>query len=442
MSLLILVPALFCIVVLVREGTQPAFFKVCIPTILLFPTYYFWKVPLLPPFDVAKSVMVPLGVGMCFSNLSSWRLSRVDLWIVLFVLSAGFAEYRVGTFSASIIAIFTQMSGALFPYMAGKLLVEQHGFRVATAKRFVTLLFVVSIISTYEYWAKVNPFRQFWSIFFPFDTGWFTQTRWGFGRIAGPYAQSELAGMILLIGILLTLWLSYWGYWELRFRGLRFLPLKKSVAIASTLFVCLFMTQARGPWLGTIVASAIAIIGRSKRVLRTALIVGCVGLVIGLPGFIAAKRYLDAPTSSDEQQTAQYRQLLWTNYVPIARMGGIWGWGQDFPKVYLQPSIDNQYLFAWITQGLLGGVLFILLILDPSIGLVRAGLAAQARRDRHFLFSLLGIIAGISVTLATVYLGEQTFEIFFLLLGWSQAAPFGAIAKQSKAEPAMLRVYT
>ena len=443
MEIVILIPAVLCLLVLVQSGPQSAFIKVCLPTLMILPTYYFWKVPLLPPIDVAKAVMVPLGIVILYQNAHRWRFTRTDLWLGLFVLSAGLSEVRVGPLNAAIIAIFTQTSSAVVPYIAGKVLIEQPGKRIATAKRFVALLAVIAVISMYEYRMKDNPFRLVWAHVFPDQNpGWTTQVRWGFGRVAGPYAQSELAGMILLIGIILSLWLSSWHHWEPRLRWLRAIPIRKSLIISGTLFACLFTTQARGPWLGTTIAYLVAVIGRSKRVVRTALIVGGLLLTIGVPGYLAGKKYLSGPTSSDEQQTAQYRQQLLDNYIPIAKAGGFWGWGEDFPRVYLQPSIDNQYLFTWITQGYLGALLFLLLIGDSALSLVRAGMAAKRREDRHFIFSLLGILAGLVVTLGTVFLGEQTYEIFFILIGWSQAVGAEDAEIESMTRTPMIRVYT
>jgi hypothetical protein len=392
---------------------------------------------------MAKAVMVPLGVGMLLLDMHRWRFTRTDLWVALYIVSAAISEHRVAGLSAVIIAVFTQVSSALFPYMAGKLLIEPYGARVVTARRFVTILFWVSLLSMTEYFAKQNPFRSFWSKVFPDQNpGWTTQLRWGFGRVAGPYAQAELAGMILLIGVMLTLWLGRWGYLEPRFRGLRSVWHSKYRVMVGGLLLCLFMTQARGPWIGTILASALAAVGRARNMARAATILVLLALLVGVPGYLAAKKYLDAPTASDEQQTAQYRAELLANYVPIARMGGIWGWGQDFPKVYMQPSIDNQYLFAWITQGYFGGLLFVMMLVDPAISAFRSGRRAKTRGDRHFAFTLLGIVAGLAITLGTVFLGEQTYAIFFILIGWCEALASPRVNLPARQPAAMVQIYS
>jgi len=42
-------------------------------------------------------------------------------------------------------------------------------------------------------------------------------------------------------------------------------------------------------------------------------------------------------------------------------------------------------------------------------------------RERHFVLTLLGILVGIAFTITTVFLGNQSYELLFLMIGWSQA---------------------
>ena len=136
---------------------------------------------------------------------------------------------------------------------------------------------------------------------------------------------------------------------------------------------------------------------------------------------MSAKQYLNSATTSSEQQTAQYRQQLTENYLPVAELGGAWGWGMNFPRVGGQNSIDNEYLFVYLVQGYMGLIALVLLMLEGAASLLIAGLRATLKEDRHFSFSLLGILAGFVLTLGTVFLGSQAYVIFFMLIGWSQA---------------------
>jgi hypothetical protein len=183
------------------------------------------------------------------------------------------------------------------------------------------------------------------------------------------------------------------------------------------------MTQARGPWIGVLVAIPVAFIGRSKRVLRTAMITA-LSLGIGITAvYIGLNRYASGRVTSQEQETAQYRQQLITNYIPVAKAGGPWGWGQSFPRVGGQGSIDNELLFVTLTQGWVGLLAFCLIAVESMAHMLASALLAQEKSDRYFAWSMLGIMLGLLVTSFTVFLGLQTFQLFFLLAGWSQALP-------------------
>jgi hypothetical protein len=247
--------------------------------------------------------------------------------------------------------------------------------------------------------------------------------RWGFGRLAGPFSQSELAGMIFLTGLLLMIWVRQRKYPDERMPSLSDPTMKRSKLIYFILLITLVMTQARGPWLGTIVALGIASIGKARQPLRRAVLIVSLGLMIGIPTYVLGKAYISGPRTDfgSERETAQYRAELIDNYLPIAQLGGAWGWGKMFPRIGGQDSVDNEYLFLYLSQGYVGAIMFILIITEASIALIRVGLKSGTMRERHFIFTLLGIILGIAFTLTTVFLGAQSHEVFFLLLGWAQS---------------------
>lgn len=422
MSIIILIPALICIYMLFRESVQRVFLDVYLPVFMLLPVYYFWKVPALPPIDFAEATLLPLGIAIVLLELPRWRFTTMDLWMVLFLVSACYADKVAGKQTIFIFDVFSNLTTALVPYMAGKLLIEQHGARIATVRRFVFLLFVTCILSAYEYRMGQNPFSLIWSRFFPGESfAWKTQIRWGFGRLSGPFAQSELAGIILFTGVVLALWLAYCHLWERRFHHFKRFPLSKSITIVALLALSLLMTQARGPWLGCLVAVPIAFIGRSRHVLRRAIITLAVIGIAGSLAYSGLQRYTAGPTASDEQQTAQYRAQLVSNYMPVVLEGGAWGWGWDFPHVGGQGSIDNEYLYLAITQGFVGVIAFCLLAIEAVVRLILAAAFGPTQPDRYFAYSMLGIELGIILTIFTVFLGLQAFELFFLLAGWSQS---------------------
>jgi hypothetical protein len=306
--------------------------------------------------------------------------------------------------------------------MIGKLIIEPHHGRIPFIKRLLILLFFSSIIALYEFRMGRNPFTILFTPLFPTEQfAWKTQIRWGHGRVSGPFGQSELAGMMLFTGVVLALYLAYYRVWEPRFKIASWIPHKKSVIVGCTLFVTFLLTQARGPWIGSLIAIPLALVGRAKNVARAATIFVLALLICGPIGYMALQKYANDGGGSAEQQTASYRALMIQNYVPIARAGGPTGWGKDFPRVWGQDSIDNEYLFVALTEGYIGFFAFCLIGVETLIDLIAAAATNPSREDRYFAFSLLGCFAGILITSYTVFLGNQPYQLFFLIAGWAQA---------------------
>jgi hypothetical protein len=441
MPIIILIPTVICILALFRDSVQKAFFNLYIPIFMIFPVYYYWKVAALPPVDLADAILLPLGIAMFFKDVRRWRFAPMDLWVGLFLFTTWYADYtRQQSSTASTFDLFENVCIALVPYMAGKLLIEHNGQRIVFVKRTVFCLFLACIVSAYEYRMGQNPFTLAISRFFPDEHfAWKTQIRWGFGRVSGPFGQSELAGMMLFFGLILTLWLAWNRLWEPKFRFAEWLPAKKSTVIAWVIGLTFLMTQARGPWIGSLVALPVALIGRSKRTLRTTLLVAASLAVGGAVLYAGLKVYTSGPTSSEAQENAQYRQQLLDNYTPVAEAGGAWGWGQDFPRVGGQGSIDNEYLFVALTQGWVGLLCFCMISLESLYHLAYGAIFNPTPRDRYFCFSLIGVFLGILITVFTVFLGNQPYELFFLLAGWSQAV---RVKRATRPQLTYEQVYT
>ena len=199
MPIIILIPAVICLFALFRDSVQKTFLNVVLPVYLLLPLYYFWKVNALPPLDFTEAVLLPLGILIIFKEMRNWRFSLMDAWMVLFLVSSCYADSLTKTRTTWIFDLFTNLMEAVVPYMAGKLLIEQYGARVATARRILLLLAAGSVVGWYEYRMEQNPFSMVFARFFPGEhQEWRTQLRWGFGRVAGPFGQSELAGIMLV----------------------------------------------------------------------------------------------------------------------------------------------------------------------------------------------------------------------------------------------------
>jgi hypothetical protein len=458
MPYITLIPGIVCILVLFRSGTRSAFLNVLLPVLLLFPTNFFLMITHLPNLTFVDVTLLVLGLGLAAMDLPRWKFSRMDIYVAIFIFSCGYSEWvHYAAWRAGALAV---MDG-LVPYMAAKLLLDQPRMAIETIKRFVLLVTAASLVGMYEFVFKRNPYSYVWSHFYPGQWGFAgTQVRWGFGRMSGPYTQSELAGIIIMAALLLALWLMRWppkGSWfvdpDAATGGVQDRKLPRTKMVMLLLGVSLYMTQARGPWIGTMVALAIASIGRAPRPGRRAVILLTFFVVVGIPAYQFGKDYLSGPRTDygSEKETAQYRAELIDNYIPLAESGGAWGLGRMVPIVHGQTSIDNEYLFVWLVQGYAGLATFLLIVIEAAVAFTRAGIRASAERDRQLLFGLLGIVLGTAFILTTVWLGAQSFELLFLLVGWSQVIQPEAIEdpmEQEIARPQWLqereamRVYT
>jgi hypothetical protein len=299
-------------------------------------------------------------------------------------------------------------------------------------KRICWLLVIVAISSLYEFRLEVNPYHKYIGPYFDNQgASWLIQTRWGHGRIAGPYAHAILAGMIFLTAILFNVWLLRFHKWESHFQLFRSFRSKwtaKGPFIMFWLLAGEFMTQSRGPWLGLGFGFVVSLIGFAQNTRRAFIRFVVLAVLIFVVSYPFVNNYTGGEggttvTAQDiDQQDAIYRRQLIDNYTPVVHAGGLWGWGvSKFPIVNKQASIDNEYLYLGVTRGYFGVSVFLLLIADVIFSLLRTGLRFRDREDRLFAFCMAGVIAGVLFSITTVYLGNQMYDLLFLLFGWSQA---------------------
>lgn len=428
-NFIIFVPSLLTVVALFRTSLTKVFLNIYLPVLLLLPLYFHIKVPGLPPIDFSEAVVIPLGCVMLYRLWPLLKFTVSDVALAVFITSAGVSHFLTHDTTHGIFNIFYGIFEALIPYLFGKLLIEHFDIRVQTVRRIVVLMAAGCFVSVLEYFIGVNPFAF---VFHPFFPGqkliWVTQFRWGFGRVAGPYGQSELAGIMLFTGIVLLAWVSLAHPWQEKLGNI----LNIRTVLFAVLGVTLLSTQARGPWLGCILALPIALLGRTRNLLRNALVLVALCLVVGLVLYVKGKAYTSTNPSSGEQQTAQYRADLLDFYVPIAQRGGAWGWGEGFPVVRAYSSVDNEYLLLWLVQGWIGMVSFVVIASDTVYRLIIAVVRSTGKRDRFFALTLLGCFSGVLLTVGTVFLFGQPFQLFFLLAGWAQSVKTARIPQQQR----------
>ncbi|HEY0306635.1 MAG TPA: O-antigen ligase family protein [Acidobacteriaceae bacterium] len=426
MNAILLIPAAVAAWWIFRFGTPSALRNVYIPVLFLFPLYFQFILKGLPPIDDAQAIMFVFGLAILLHHRAELYFSSTDLWIGIFVYGILVSETLHTDLKTGIYQLVGDIGSALLPYLCGKLLIEQYGQRTAMVKRICWLLVIVSIGSLYEYRFARNPYRDFLSPFFHGQGAtWILQMRWGRARISGPYGHAIIAGMMFLTGVLFNLWMLRFHKWEPTFKHLRFRWAPKGAIIMFWLLVGTFITQSRGPWLGLGFGFAVSLVGFARNTKRAFFqFVVLAGLVFSMayPFFNSYTSGTTATAHDIDQENAVYRRMLIDSYTPVIQAGGLWGWGvTQFPVVNKQISIDNEYLFLGVTRGYLGLSVFLVLIADALFTLIRTGIRFHNREDRLFAFCMVGVLAGLLFAIGTVYLGNQMYEMLFLILGWSQA---------------------
>lgn len=460
MNLIILIPALACWVVLARGSASKALVNVYLPVLLLFPVYFNLRFPHLPPLTFADTAILPLGAAMLLTGMRNWRWSWMDLWVTLFCLSAALSEGLNTVVANGGLQLFSEITAIALPYMAGKLLIEgkrigDRPVRKLLVERMVALLAIVACISVYDFMTGLSSWQIVFRPFFPADqlaevrNQWPMQLRWGFGRIAGPFAHAILAGMIFLIGLIYCLWLRRFApEWGSR-RVVEGVPVTGRGLALTAMVAGLLMTQSRGPWVGVGLALLFALLVRVLTWGKAVAVFAVMVAVLSVVAYNYGSKYTEkeiSQASDEEQRDAIYRRDLLKNYLPLVMEHKAFGWGiSNYPAANGQKSIDNQFLMLAVTQGLTGLAVFLAILAGTAGRLFRlAGLPMQAE-DRGLVFAQLAILTGLLATITTVFLGEQALIVFSLMVGWVQGMNpvlAGAGSKEAVAAFRFQRVLT
>jgi hypothetical protein len=286
----------------------------------------------------------------------------------------------------------------------------------------------VILTALFEMKFAYNPYRLIFDPFFPGQgDGWVTTFRYGLPRVAGPYGHAISAGIMFMIALRLQCWLENSGLWRSKIWQSRLGRFKLSKLLTFWSFFGLCITWVKGPQIAAFLAWLVFWVSRSKRP-RVNFRRAFIGLlVIGIPVVIWFYSWISvgrAAAVTDNQETAAYRKELIDKYSIIVWRHASYGWGLNtWPKVPGMPSIDNYYLLVALEHGLPALALFIAIVAVISTKLFKASIQLS-RRDpvnASLGFSLVSIYVGVAFSLATAYLGENVFPVFFAVSGFSAA---------------------
>jgi hypothetical protein len=425
LAFIFLIPFFFSLFFLIQGRSDLAFLNVYLPCLLLLPSYYLIRLPHLPPQSAAEWALFPLGIVLLFARRSWPPLRRMDLWVVFFMLSMGASELLRETSPKDGLALFANMFVQMFfAYLVGRCLIEPD-LRVATVKRIVLLLLCLTPAILWEYRMGQNPWIDGAHRIFHYEIGSFVQIRAGHARVQACFGHAILAGIIFFIVFLLNTSLGDIYKRDKVRLGPLFSSLERYHVPAILLLLFLLLTRSRGPMIGAAVGFSILQIPKFRNIKTGAAVVALLLVIAGVFANSYFNKYTgvsDVSSSDEQQSSAAYRRELAINYKRITDTGGWLGWGAlSFPKVAGQASIDNYYLLVQLGQGKIGLYLFLLIAAESLFAAGRSAVLFRAHESRFFAFICIGALAGLFLSLYTVYLGDQVVQVCFLLIGWSQS---------------------
>jgi len=428
MSALFLLPGLFSLYLVIRGRIETAFLSVYLPALLLLPDGYSLKFPHLPAISAAESALIPIGAVALLRLLRRGIPSIMDILVFLFIVSSSASEVlreRVmndGIFNAliSFISIF-------LAYAVGRTIIEP-GLRLVTVRRIVLLALLLGPLGLYEWRMGQSLYGTIGVKYFQAtDVRDFIQMRSGHGRMAVSFNDAELAGIVFGMIATLNVWLIYLRKWgHSASLGKRMVWLEKYHIPGLLLLLYVFLTQSRGPMLAVGVGYLILQIPKFKNKKAATALVAILIAAAGLAAYQYFNRYTNISDPgaivSEQQGSALYRRQMNERYQPIVKQGGFLGWGiLSRPVLPGMFSVDNELLLVHLAYGDSGYFLFLLISLETFRRLIARTWNLQVPEDQAFATALLGAMAVFWISITTVFMGEQTPQIAFLLIGWSQS---------------------
>lgn len=422
MSLIVYIALIAAIKASSQYTPGRAMLAVYLPVLLLLPDTFHAVTPGLPDPSFNQAAIIPIFMVTLMKYGPAWRPSVADLLVIAFTCSIAYSEYLAAGYSEAQNLIFTMITGAMAPYLLARMTIAKERLHIQTARCFVGIMFALAVFGLFEAKFGFNPFIAILERFFPGQGGWVTTFRHGLARVAGPYSHAILAGIMMGFAYRLQRWLQWGEHWENKFQRIS-LPWSKPKFITFWLFIGCLMTVARGPWIGGFIGGALAMVSKTKNKKKSLLIMLSIMVVTGVPASIAFSSYLDVPPGmpmTESQESAIYRKVLMDKYTDIALDHAWLGWGRNtWPKVGGMESIDNYYLLLSLMHGLLATILLVTIMFWLSIRLILHGLKEPVGHN-SLAFCFAGMIIGVFVSLATVYLGENVLPAFFFILGWAE----------------------
>lgn len=425
MEKIVLVAMFAATLALTVRSVRWTYLMIYLPFLFLVPQGFELHWVGLPELSFGTAALIPVIGALVIKRLGKWRPSVVDLFILLLVVWAFSSETTSVDLKKGIQALFIALATIWAPYYMAKHLIEGvPSWRVRVARMLVLLMFINLLIIPYELLSGENFYHRLLDSFFPGQWEGSYGSRFGIHRWKSVFATPIFLGMVAIVMFRLSRWLEWRGLWEKRFVNGIPLPINKGRIMSWSMMLMAAAALSRGPWLAGLGGALLVWIGRGKRIKFRMITVIVLLVAGGILGYSALKAYSISDSERTHLKMALTSRLdLYQDYWPVISEKKWLGWGiTNYPRHIQLDTVDNFYIFHALTRGLVGLMIFVGLQLWQL-----SRLSWRCFWSKHtispggsFLFTLIGIHLIIDATIYTVYMDTFLYQMFFMIIGWTE----------------------
>lgn len=423
-TLITWLPAVVAFFLLFFHTTHYVFLNVYLPVLLLLPQSFQAVTSGFPKLNFSETTVIPIFLFFLMREAVRWKFSLTDFFIIGFILCKFISVFINADLHNAVNRLALMLCDNLAPYVLAKGLIYTKNLNVEVAKKIIFFIFIDVLISFFEALTSINPHADFISsLFFPGNPS-IPLRRFGMTRIVGPFGEALFYGIGMSLAMLLNYWMNKNQYWKANFSRLPILLFKKGTLITIVLIIGLILNLSRGPWLAVFIGYILMGIGFSRAPLRSFFFrfafVG-ISLILIYFGYSYYTQISTEFINTETEANALYRFRLIDIYLDIAWEKPWFGW-DVLPTKGQNISIDNQFLYLFLTNGLIALIFYVLIICWVSFRLLLRGLRTKGSNpiDSNLAITLMSILLALSISFFTVYMGEQIEVLFFLFIGWGE----------------------
>ena len=404
-------------------GRRWTFANLMIPFVLLVPQHLLLSVEGWPELTPHRAVLVGMLVGCLISGAAGSLFPRfraldwtIVAMIVSFSVSFGLRTDLKGFFHE--LATLGMDWG--LPYIYARAIFKDVASFRALLKPIAVCGCILAFLSLYEMRMHDRLAANLWGALagYPTPDYWLGGggVRWGFLRAFGPFGHPLVLATILAAIAPLAL---CWGWLDKRKRTW-------SLLAAAFIAIGLLGPVSRGP---VLVLIAVTILSTMAVFRIPAMILTVVIVVVGSLALANKVEEVWSATRTDlvlegNTDSAKYRAALLMIYVAEFPKLGWFGNQQVVGAQYEQAwSIDNSFLYMYITGGWLGGTLFFGLVIATFVQGYRRLIRSRGL-ERKVRVGIMGSFVAMTGCIANVWFSPELSGLYLALVAlvWNQRA--------------------